>query len=104
MDTFIIVDALDECPHGMMFALLNELEKLQPKIHLLVTSRYLEIIAERLERSVKLEISAQSQDLQAFIKARIADPENYRLRDFVKLRPKLQKEIEDAVITTANGM
>lgn len=103
-DTFIVVDALDECPHGVRIAFLDELEKLHPKIHLLVTSRYFEIIADRLEGSVTLEISAHSEDVRAFIKAQIEDPENYRLKEFVKLQPKLQKEIVDAVIATANGM
>lgn len=103
-DTFVIVDALDECSHGVRVALLKELGRLQPQIHLMVTSRNFEIIADMLKDSVKLDISAQAEDIRAFIKAQIDDPENYRLKDFVRLQPKLQKEIEDEVITTANGM
>lgn len=103
-DTFVVVDALDECSHGVRVALLDELEKLQPKIHLLVTSRDFGTISDRLEGSVKLEIRAQPQDIQAFIRAQIDDPENYRLQDFIKLEPKLLQELEKVIINTANGM
>ena len=103
-DTFIVVDALDECSPEVREGLLNDLEKLQPKIHLLVTSRYNTKIANLLKGSVKLEISAQPQDIRMFIKAQINEPENFRLKRLVNKTPKLLKEIEDAVINTANGM
>jgi hypothetical protein len=104
MDTFVVVDALDECSHQVRVALCKELENLQPKIHLLVTSRRLEIIADMLKGSETLEISAHPQDVRAFIEAQIEDPKNYRLKDLVKQEPKLKKEIEDTVVDTAKGM
>jgi hypothetical protein len=104
MDTFVVVDALDECSHKIRVELCKELENLQPKIHLLVTSRKLGIIADILKGSETLEISAHPQDVRAFIEAQIEDPENYRLKGLVKQEPKLRKDIEDTVIKTANGM
>jgi hypothetical protein len=103
-DAFVVVDALDECSHEVRENLLSDLEKLKPKIHLLVTSRYFEIIADRLKESAKLEISARPQDIRAFIKAEIDGPENYRLKKFVEKDSRLLKKIEDNVVDTAKGM
>jgi hypothetical protein len=103
-DTFVVIDALDECSFGVWVTLLDQLEKLQSKIHLLVTSRNFATISDRLKDSVTLEIRAQPQDIRAFIEAQIDDPENRRLKKMVSEEPKLRREIEKVIIRTANGM
>jgi len=88
VDAYIVVDALDECTHGVRVSLLDELEKIQPKIHLLVTSRRLGIITERLKLSVTLEITAKPEDIRAFISAHIDDPNNYRREELCQKEAK----------------
>jgi hypothetical protein len=62
---FIVIDALDECPesNGTRASFLAEIRKLQPNIHLLVTSRHILTMESRLARNVK-----QDPDLQEAIK------------------------------------
>ena len=48
-DVFCVTDALDECPENLRWELIEQLETLGSKLHVLITSRYLDSIAEELE-------------------------------------------------------
>lgn len=51
-----VVDALDECNETLRWDLIKKLEQLQPKLRLLITSRYFESIAEELKGYERFEI------------------------------------------------
>ena len=48
-EVFCIIDALDECNEELRWELVEKLENLGPKLRVLITSRYLDSIAEVLE-------------------------------------------------------
>ena len=94
---YVILDGLDECPQdedSTRARLLEELRALQPNsprpscstpfktyefqsaedtgVNLMVTSRYLDNIAQDLGEAATLEISASANDVRTYINARIS--------------------------------
>jgi hypothetical protein len=95
---FIIVDALDECPEGgTRESLLKELRALTLAVALLVTSRDIPSIAQHFHDARRLDISANNQDVQEYVRSRIGQATR---------RPV--KELQERVVTTvtekARGM
>ncbi|KAE9392517.1 hypothetical protein BT96DRAFT_887956, partial [Gymnopus androsaceus JB14] len=103
-ETYIIVDALDECQHSLMVALITHLENLRPKIHLLTTSRIIAPIQNFMNQAEKLDIQAQEVDIRAFFSTQLNDPESHRLKKLLKKERGLRREIEETIIQTAKGM
>lgn len=101
-DVFFIVDALDECTDEVRWELLGKLRECQPKVRLLITSRFLNSIDQELEDFERLEIKANRADLELFIDHRIE--KNRNLRAVVQKSPKLRDDIKTAVIKTAEDM
>ena len=66
-EVFCIIDALDECNEGLRLELVEKLEILGPKLRVLITSRYLDSIAEELEVYQRFEIRANKADIEHFI-------------------------------------
>jgi len=66
-EVFLIIDALDECNEELRWGLVDKLETLRPKLHLLITSRYLESIDEELINFKKYEFKAHRADIELFI-------------------------------------
>ncbi|KAH6665146.1 hypothetical protein B0J14DRAFT_492700 [Halenospora varia] len=103
-ETYIVIDGLDECywddERGPIF--LDEILKLLPDIHLMITSRPLASLEFELEDAVRLEISAREADVRAHLDRRL--DENKRIASFVRKYPTLKTEIIDAVATKAQGM
>lgn len=97
-----VVDALDECSEDLRWDLIEKLEKLQPKIRLLVTSRYLDSIAEELKNFERFEIKANAADIELYIDHQIR--KNRNLRRIVEKRPSLRNDLKRGVITTAENM
>ena len=71
---FLVVDALDECPTSehTIEILLQQIEKLQPKVQLMVTGRpfadrYMTRFASRAIR----EIGAHHNDLESFVRGHL---------------------------------
>ena len=86
---FVVVDALDECceEDGTRATLLNVLESLAGNVSLMVTSRDLPSIAREFEGKKRLTISANDEDIKAYIKGRIA------------LAPRHLKNLQDTIVT-----
>ena len=70
---FIIVDALDECPESNRTrkSFLAEIRKLQPTVHLLITSRHIPAIEREFETAAKIEIRASDEDVRKRLESRI---------------------------------
>jgi len=101
---FIIIDALDECPeiNGTRMSFLTEVRKLQPSIHLLVTSRHIPAIEREFREATRLEISASDEDVRRYLEGRIA--KESQLASHVEADPALQGKIIDTLVENAKGM
>ena len=102
--TFIIVDALDECQvfDGARKRFLTELFHVQTdtKANLLATSRFIPEIERDFEgRSVKLEIRASNEDLNIYIDGNIP-----KLPSFVSRNDLLKVQIKETIIQAVDGM
>lgn len=99
---FVVIDALDEYPEGDRSTLLKRLRELRPPINLMVTSRPLDDIANDLEGSSRLRISANVEDVRAYIGGRISDEK--RLSGFVGKDATLGANIVNTVAGKAQEM
>jgi hypothetical protein len=100
---FIIVDALDECQvlDGCRSNFLSEIFDLQAKTgaNFLATSRFIQDISRKFERSLSLTIRATDEDVQTYLAAQMN-----RLPSFVQSSPDLQTKIKLTIAQVANGM
>ena len=101
---FVVIDALDECPQGKdaRDIFLSEVQKLQPGIHLLVTSRHDTQIEREFGNAARLEIRANDSDVRKYLKGRIASMS--QLVRHVKKDPTLQDIIINTLAEKAEGM
>jgi ankyrin repeat domain-containing protein 50 len=99
---FIIVDALDECLESTRDSFLVEIQKLQPSIHLLVTSRHNITIEPEFKRAARVEIRASDEDVKKYLKDRI-ESERQLVRQ-VRKNPALQETVISTIMENAKGM
>ena len=101
--TYIIVDALDECPNkdGTRTKLLKLLRRLQSQsdVRLMVTSRFVPDIESELTYASKLEVRASHTDVKRYVNGQM-----YRLPKCVQHDLKLQEEIQHAIADAIDGM
>ncbi|KAL2037429.1 hypothetical protein N7G274_009914 [Stereocaulon virgatum] len=98
----VVIDALDECTEATRDILLTELEKLRPKVCLIITSRHTFGDHYEPESALCLKIHAQEEDIKQYLSERVET--SRPLRDHIKTRPELRDQVLDVVITKANGM
>ena len=103
--TFIILDALDECKEREeLLGLLKDLITWKVKsLHVLATSRREGDIEEALEPSVTGQVCIQSAVINADIQIHVCE----RLQNNPKLEKwpsNVRKEIEDTLMDKAHGM
>ena len=103
-DVFVVIDALDEYTEedGSRGKFLAGIQKLQPNIRLLVTSRRLLNIEHEFGRSIRLEIRATNEDITRYLDDRIQ--EEKRLRKHVKGDPFLHNTIVNTIVGNSQGM
>ncbi|KAJ8059723.1 hypothetical protein OCU04_011368 [Sclerotinia nivalis] len=101
---YIVVDALDECEETKKTRsnLIRELRNLPSNINLLLTSRRLGDIEDKLSDCSHLEIRASDHDVRAYLEARIDTEEN--ILKFCKKDPTLRKTIVRKIAEKAHGM
>ncbi|KAJ7587114.1 hypothetical protein C8J56DRAFT_1014600, partial [Mycena floridula] len=106
---YIVVDALDECSENnqvrdLFFStqLNHGLRSLSEKVHLLITSRDILWMAQQFDGEPKIMIEAHKEDLQTYIKDRLAV--DIKLQRHMKGETKLEAEIVDQVSLKAAGM
>jgi Cdc6-like AAA superfamily ATPase len=101
--TFIIIDALDECPvsDGGRKQFLTELFNIQAKTgtNLFVTSRFIPEITKQFDGNASLEIRASNDDVQRYLNRRIS-----QLRPFISRNLTLQEEIKGEISKAVDGM
>ena len=101
---FIIIDALDEYieEDGSRDKFLTEIKRLEPNMHLLVTSRWVPTIELEFERTMRLEIRAHDEDIRKYLHDRIQKTK--RLRSHVEADPSLRDAIVNTLVENSQGM
>ena len=101
---FIVIDALDECSegNGTRWSFLTEIQKLQPSVNLLVTSRHISAIEHEFEKATSVEIHARNEDVRRYVEDRIE--RERRLARHVKDDPALRETIINSIVEKARGM
>lgn len=104
--SFIILDALDECPlsdplGSVRYALLRKILSLpnEHDVSLLATSRIDQEIIALFAGGKSIEVQATREDIQQYIDVRLDD-----LRPFVHRKPELKQCIKDEITDAAKGM
>jgi hypothetical protein len=99
-----VIDALDECAetNGVRDDFLVALKRLQPSVHLLVTSRPLPALEMEFEKEEHIEILASDDDIRRYIDKRI-DRESRLLRQ-IQADPPLRETIITNILSAAKGM
>lgn len=100
--SYLIIDALDECPSEVRDVLVPELKALQPKIKLLVTTRPLESITRGFSGNSTVEVLASRGDLEKYIMSYFA--RSNRLSSLVSGQDTLVNKICGKIIEMAKGM
>lgn len=103
-NVFIVIDALDECPEseGTRESFLAAIQKLQPTIRLLITSRHIPTIERVFEMAAQVEIRASDEDVRRYLERRIASApqlERHMIKD-----QTLKDRIVSALVKKAEGM
>jgi Cdc6-like AAA superfamily ATPase len=101
--TFIIVDALDECQisHEGRGMFMQEIFNIQSKlrVNIFVTSRFIQEIEARFDKSIRLEIRASNDDVQKYLDQKLQNATSTVLKDH-----SLQGEIKSKITQAAGGM
>lgn len=100
--TFIIIDALDECPPEIRERLIKSLQTPDDRISLLVTSRYLQEFDDISRDFVRSQVRARSTDLELFIDYTVKH--NKRLRKNFERDPNIREEVNHVVRDSCDGM
>lgn len=101
-EVFCVIDALDECHENLRWELIERLESFGPKLRVLITSRYMDSIAEDLGTYEQYEIKANKADIELFIEHQLR--RNRNLRKIVQRSPSLRDDIKQGVFKTAENM
>lgn len=103
---FVVIDALDEYTHldNATAKLLVELQKLLPKLQLLVTSRphVGNVIQQHLPGAIRLKIRAHDEDMKKYLDKQIKMERFLGL--LVKKSPELHEMIKQMITERAKGM
>ena len=81
---------------------MTELQRLQPRLRLLVTSRDLPNIQCQLERAARLEVRARDEDIIKYLQERIASSE--RICRYTEKDSDLPDNIVKIITSKADGM
>ena len=101
---FVVVDALDECPQQdqTRSSFLAEIRGLLPKVNLMVTSRNIPSIESMFKHDPCLEIRAQEQDVESFVKSQMVQRDE--LVDLLEGHDDVRASVSSAVLQKTHGM
>jgi len=97
-----VIDAFDECSDEVTRSeLLNKLYTLQSKmdLYLMVTSRFIPEITNKLKSALTLEVRASEADVKQFVKGQI-----YRLPNCVQRDDALQVMVQEKLVEAVDRM
>jgi Cdc6-like AAA superfamily ATPase len=99
--TFIVVDALDECDEGSRSLFISKLRTLTTSntVNLLVTSRPNSVIMHEFQQGIQLEIRASVEDVQRYLEGQM-----HRLPRCILKDKHLQEEIINGINEVVDGM
>jgi hypothetical protein len=102
--TYFVIDALDECPtrNRRREKFVSELQRLQPGVRLLFTSRPLRDIRAMMPSAPDLEIRANNEDVVLYLEGQIQ--QEARLQRHIKDEPSLHSHIVAAIVESVEGM
>ena len=99
---FLIIDAFDEYPEEWRGQLMTELQRLEPHVNMLITSRTLPTIERQLSNASRLDIQARSDDILRYLRERITSSES--LKSHSDKDPNLRNLISTTIAARAEGM
>lgn len=99
---FVVVDALDEASPEYRAHLMKLLQPQSDNLSVLVTSRLLDEFTDMSESFERINIEANSRDLDLFIDYEFST--RSRLKSFLRQDPHLQHEVKSAVKKACDGM
>ena len=99
---YVIIDALDECEPAYRLRLLTELKALQPRLKLMVTSRYFDAFGADMGIDTDIEILASDDDVKRYVDERVST--SPRLGRWIAADSSLQATIKIKVIEAAQSM
>ena len=70
-NVYVVIDALDGCEPAYRLRLLTELKALQPKLKLMVTSRYFDAFGADMGIDTDIEILASDSDIKRYVQERV---------------------------------
>lgn len=99
---FLVIDAFDEYPEEWRNPLVKELQDLQIRVNMMITSRDLPTIERQLSEAIRLNVQARSVDILRYVRERITTSE--RLTSYAERDPMLCDLIATTIATRAKGM
>ena len=99
---YLVIDALDECAEGTREILFAELQKMSPRISLLITSRHIFRDLYESESAARIDIEADVLDIKHYLEARIL--ESRILQGHIKKDRNLHEVIISGIVDKAKGM
>lgn len=100
--TFIIVDALDECLEENQIGLIAQIQRITPRVNLFITSRHIVDIDLDLQNTYNMEVRASDRDMTNYIESSISN--SSRLNRYVVRQSSLGEEIVTRIVEKAQGM
>jgi hypothetical protein len=100
---FLIVDAMDEYPEAQRDILIEYLyDMLQqlPALRILITSRFIQSIADALDSPSRYDIEAHDDDLSAFIRTQLSLRKNRHLNRFAISSNGTDTSFVDKIVNT----
>ena len=105
-EVYIVIDALDECVEeggqSIWSKLIRKLQESMVNLHLLCTSRDMDIRDTVLRNSTVIPIRATETDIRTYAREQLQSKDN--LLQFCQQDPTLQEKILEAVVSNADGM
>ncbi|KAF5716200.1 ankyrin repeat-containing protein [Fusarium globosum] len=100
--TFILIDALDECPEENRDAFLQLARDVEASAHLLITSRMNLDLTESFSNLTQITIAARSSDVETYLDAKMKA--NSRMRSFLARDKALRNDIINNLVKKTDGM
>ncbi|RJE24666.1 Ankyrin repeat protein [Aspergillus sclerotialis] len=105
-ETFVVIDALDECvgKEGLPFwtELIKTLKGSIVNLRLLCTSRHIDDPRGVLKNALRIEIRASRADIETYTEEKIKSNDNLMM--FCEREPRLQQNIMEEVGSKSDGM